>query len=361
MTVTYRTVPPASVFVRDSSVLLAVRNDDIILKHIDWLLKCYEQYKTTVVLKRPVILCDLFLTCNYWIKSFHERNPRMKKERYPAVLALFEAVVNQLTLTVQCTRAQLAEVIGEIYGREMDMHGVNMDDFRKEAKYFSRMERQIYRLRFKGGLAYQYQWYLEKPIMTLVAANSSNAYNPEVDRGGSNGASVNFGGFVMTMEREVFMAKHAIVGACSRLGVFHSSYTAGDRVIMAGTMLIESGVIKAIRSDSGHYHPTQQNMAALLQGLAMFGVDLRPIRLVNFDGTPLGTAREFLSSRMTWEQFKKQLFEERSDRIETDDARFKRGMAPKFPHLKNRGPLPSVAPPSAPGVYERSDQVAANL
>src|SRR5437868_14638150 len=94
----YRTVPTLREFQQHSSITLAIRSDDRILKHLDWLLECYDRCTRSpngdVMSKRRVILCDLFLTCNYWIKCYHELNPRMKKERYSAVTALFDVVVD---------------------------------------------------------------------------------------------------------------------------------------------------------------------------------------------------------------------------------------------------------------------------
>jgi hypothetical protein len=340
MAVSYRMIPTASQFQKGSSIAFANRSEDAILKHIDWLLTCYEKANRGAgdYSLRRVILCDLFLTCNYWIKSYHERNPRMKKERYPAVLALFEIVVNTLGTLLQCGRGKVAATIDEMYGRDLGEHGVTIDEVNDQAKYFDRLQRQHYRLKFKGGLAYQYQWWVaDPPPPQLVLAESSRAY-AEIRRGGQWG-TLNYAGFIMTVERELFMTKHWVGPHGSKEGIFHSSYTAGDRVMMAGTMLIEHGSIRGIRSDSGHYKPTEQNMANLLQALGMFGVDLRPIVLLDHNGDAVGTGLEFLHSRMSWEAFKAQQRDERKTRLHTDDVREGVALHRRHPHLKPP-PLP---------------------
>jgi hypothetical protein len=189
----------------------------------------------------------------------------------------------------------------------------------KKAKYFSRAERQIYRLRFKGGVVYQYKWWRNPPSMGLTLAESSRAYTP-LTRSGIAG-SENYGGFIMTVERELFMAKHELGEWEQYDGVYHSSYTAGKRVIMAGTMLIKGGVIRAIRADSGHYQPTDMNMAALLQALGMFGVSLCRIQLFDYKNNPLGTAVDFLKARVSWDKFVQQRKDEQEHRKEGDKFR----------------------------------------
>ena len=334
----YLDVPSAGRFQKDSSVTFAIRGEDRILTHIDWLLECYEETAwSNDPVKRRVILCDLFLTCNFWIKSYHERNPRMRKERYPVVLALFEAVVDKLGILLMCNRAQVAQALDEIYGRELHKHGIQVDDFQKRAQYFSKLERQIYRLRFKGGLAYQYQWWVSNPGKTQVPADSRHAYtliSRRAEGGGQATGSEDFGGFIMTMERELYMAKHWVGGRGSQKGTFHSSYTAGERVIMAGNMLIEGGVIRTIRSDSGHYQPTEMNMAALLQALGMYGVDLHTIDLMDFKGDPIGKADDFLHARVSWDQYLVQRANERAHRVESDNVRLGQGGQVRFPHLQ---------------------------
>ena len=346
---TYSQIPTPGQFQHDSSVTFAFRKDDTILTHIDWIL---ERYQSRVRLGNepvaPAILSHLFMTCNFWIKSYHEGNQRMKKERYPAVLALFEAAVNRLCELLQCHRGNLPYILEEIYGRDMHAHGFQVDYDSQRAHYMDKDERQVYRMRFKGGLAYQYPWWSSSAPMRLVPAESSHAYTA-IRRKGENGnaedASQDFGCFVMTLERELYMAKPLVGDAGSQEGMFHSSLTAGGVVTMAGSMLIRNGKILAIRSDSGHYKPTRMNLGLLLQALAMYGVNLKQITLYDFDGANIGMAHDFLKSKMTWDEFEKRRRDERAHRITAEEERNRRGLAPRFPHLPKRAP----AVPARPG------------
>jgi len=150
----------------------------------------------------------------------------------------------------------------------------------------------MYRLFFKGGLAYQYPWWKLKtfaplqpggrmPPMRLELANSLHAYQPGMMRN-KELLTPNYGTYVCSMERESFMAKHsANVGEGST--VFHSAYTGGGPVIGVGSMLIEHGVVKGIRDDSRHYQLGATNMVGVLQALGIYGVRLSKVEIHSWD------------------------------------------------------------------------------
>ncbi|MBL8177409.1 MAG: hypothetical protein JNK48_22220 [Bryobacterales bacterium] len=344
-TKTYIKVPTAKQFLQDSSVLFSIRKSDIVVTHIDWLLGKLENTAE----KRTVILCDLFLTCNFWIKLFHERNPSLNRDRYPVILALFESVVNELASAWGCSQMKVAQTIREIYGRDMHGHGFQVDYGEGRAKYFSPMECEQYRLRFKGGLAYQYQWWEAKASHRLVLADSYRCYSA-IKRRGDNGMASSSNGyaiFAMNIERAIYMGKADIGENSSRTGTFHSSFNGGGLVTMAGTIYIVNGKIEAIRADSGHYKPTELNMALFLQALAMYGVRIESILLFSYDGESRGFALDFLKSKMSWKEFDTQRRKERAHRIDADDYREMNGLPKKFPDLK-RGPAFSrPIPPNA--------------
>jgi hypothetical protein len=157
----YDAIPSVAQFRSDSSVTFAVRGDDKILAHLDWLLERFHFYCRKADNELPrIILCEIFLTANYWIKSYHqhvkanhEKRLGMRKERYPAVLALFEAVVERLCGVFGCTRPMVPMMIEEIFGRDLTEGGRKADDQGKTA-LFTDYELQLYRVRFKGGRAY---------------------------------------------------------------------------------------------------------------------------------------------------------------------------------------------------------------
>ncbi|MFN7934368.1 MAG: hypothetical protein U0R19_13645 [Bryobacteraceae bacterium] len=333
---TYTSVPSARQFQSDSSVAFAVRKSDIILTHIDWLLSKLE----TTPEKSTVILCDLFMTCNFWIKSYHDRNPTLDRGRYPVILALFESVVNALAAAWSCGQMKVAQTLREIYGRDMHEHGFTVDLTSGRAQYFSPLEAAQYRARFKGGLVYQYQWWENKASHKLVLADSYRCYT-EVQRKGTDGTmttnSPGFCIFAMDIERVLYLGKADVGGVGSYSGTFHSSFNSGGLLTMAGTIYIMNGKIEAIRADSGHYKPNEQNMAFFLQALAMYGVNVENIILYSWDGQSMGFALNFLKSKMSWPAFEQTRRKERAHRIGGDDYRELKGMPRKFPDLK-RGP-----------------------
>jgi hypothetical protein len=302
----YKAIPTVKQFQSDSSVTFAVRGEDKILKHLDWLLERYHLHsrKLNADLQR-IILCEIFLGANYWIKAYHEKKPAMKKERYPAVLALFEAAVGQLSTLLRCSRPMVAIQIEEIFGRELMPEGAKTDgEAKTKPEYFTAMQLELYRMRFRAGRAYHAGLDATRP-MHLTPLDTAPFFF-EILRTGTDGkqATMNkgWGPFVMTMEREFYMTKHWF-DTPGHKNIFHSSYTHGRAISAAGTMYAEHGIIKGIRPDSGHYKPLEHNIVSALLALQMFAVRMDEIEVQDYAGERLGTAREFVSSRLSWSQF----------------------------------------------------------
>jgi hypothetical protein len=145
-----------------------------------------------------------------------------------------------------------------------------------------------YRVWFKKGRAYQIQWWRNPPSLRLQLAESVHGYAKIVREGCAT--SPNFCPFVMTTDLEMYMTKHSIPE-----GVFHSSYTNQNPIFMAGTILVEHGVIRAVRNDSGHYQPNNFEFRKFLVQLGMIGVSLSNITIYDFSGDPVSTADRFLA------------------------------------------------------------------
>lgn len=340
MSKTYTSIPFSTRFDLDTTVMLKFRNDDPYLKCIDRLLDRYHWSKKS---QQEVVLCELFQTCNYWIKRYHQKDPVCLKERYPAVLALFEAVADELAVRFGCTETrgdfvtnptgevaafrfrtqhmQVAHIIQQIYGRDMHVHGIQVDQEDLQARYLDRAERAIYRLTFKAGLAYQYQWWLGLGRKTKqVLAESKFAY-AALRRAAESAtvktsAFIGWGMLVITLERDVYMAKPDI-----GQGMFHSSLTRGGRVTFAGTVFVRAGKVLGIRPDSGHYKPTETNMALALQVLAMHGVNLNELWVFDYMGRFLATGREFLKSGLSMRKLMEQKDSEEQHRKASDRYR----------------------------------------
>lgn len=305
--ITYQGMPTVGQFQKDSSIAFAVRSKDIILQRLDWLIERYWFHDTERDgrLLTHIVLSEIFLTANYWIKSYHEQAPAMKKERYPAVLALFEAAVVELSERLKCTPPQVALQIKEIFGRDVTTAGKNTDrEF--QPHYFTDQERALLRVRFKGGLAYHYGIDAETHgSLSLKPLDSAMFYFAIARQNSAGSTSECFPGwapFVMTQEREFYMSKHWL-GDATHENIFHSSYTAGGMLSAAGTLEVKNGVITGIRPDSGHYRPLEHHIVGALLALQMLGVRMETLNVFNFSQVPLGTAREFVASRLTWAKF----------------------------------------------------------
>lgn len=327
----YSYIPDVATFKRDSSVSMAIRSQDKILVHIDWLVERYHlnhfDPKRHGKEKRMemVILCDLFLALNAWIKVYHDSfqgkdsAANARKQRYPAVLALFGAVVKRLCSELGCAQNALGERIDEMFGRDLNKEAVHRDLALGLAAYLSKAALKLSKLHFRGGLAYQYNWWEGKGNWKLVPADSKHAYDPTIGRVMSRPLK-NFGPYVCTVEREFFMARHSI-GTQQEPGIYHSAYNGGRPLMGAGTMLIENGEVRGIRNDSGHYLPDPLNFAGVLQALDMYGVRLKHVRLFSYKDKNLGDALDFLHSHLDWREFEKQRTEELSRRKDANNMR----------------------------------------
>lgn len=300
----FQTIPTKREFQHATDVRLAIRSQDIILTQLDMLLDLYPQNLPT----KGAILCDLFLTANFWILSLQQGNPRMKRERYDGVLALFDIVVTTLARRFECRVPQVSKAIARYYGRDMHEHGIAIDLHNNQAHYLSEKQMDIYRLRFESGLAYQQNYWGDRLDYHLTLAESYHAYSPVARRFGDTVQRVldDWGMIVMTLDRKVYMGPPDIGDHGKNNGMFHSSFSNGGQVTFAGTALIRQGRILGLRPDSGHYKPTLMNVALGLQGLAMYGVNLRNVQLYSFDARPLGDALGFLQSNLRWQDFKAQ-------------------------------------------------------
>jgi hypothetical protein len=296
--VQYHTIPTLSQWLKDSSVRLAVRKDDQILIYIDSLLEYYDKVRGKP--NSSVVVCDLFFTLDYWLKIYRTNSRYMEKGRAPAIQALYERVVAELCTIFNCTVNVLPRELELMFGREMSDVGVKVDilgAIERKAYYANRSELPLFKLYFKNGLAYQYRWWT-KPPGARVLAESKRAYSPE--GGATKTTGIDYGFFVMSMSRDIYMMRHGRIGK-SDYQIFHSTYLAGGTVMAAGSMLIEGGIIKRIRCDSGHYKPTPSNMIALLQSLQMVGVNLTSVWMENFRGEPVDLAPKFFRNHARWD------------------------------------------------------------
>lgn len=287
----YNAVPSHTKFQSDSSVSFAFRKDDIVLHRIDGLLEAHWTSKDPA--KRFIFLSDIFFTADYWLKSF-KTNLNMEKKREPAVYALYAICAEELCKFFGCTINGLPRELEFMWGRNLSGPGVYVDIIKDRAKYISRAEAAQYKLKFKNGKAYMLPWHrTADPNAKLELCDSKHAYTKEAQVLGGLPAD-NYGFFVLSMSRDLYMAKHFTCGANGEKGFYHSSYIGGDSVACSGTMLIEKGVIKRIRTNSGHYQPHDNNIRSLIMALRMWAVPLDKVVFEDFKGNIIGKSGSVL-------------------------------------------------------------------
>jgi len=299
----YTEVPSLDRWKRDSSVALAVRNRDIILSHIDLLIDDYQKAGSKIS-ANGLILCDLFLTTNFWVKSLEAGNRLCEKGRYQAMMALFTVVVTKLKKLFEVSsEVAVSNEMKDMFGVGMSKHGYQADSM-FGAITFDKAQLAKFRIWFKHGLAYQIPWWTSSGSLKRVLAESKYGY-ADIARPNSGLAQFNdYSGFIMTIERELYMTKHDFDANKTSGNMFHSSYLGWtSRVAMAGTILIEDGRIRGIRTDSGHYQPGLHNLNAFLWALRMYGVPLDSIELFDYKGDSKGSAATFLTSQKSWDVY----------------------------------------------------------
>lgn len=324
MAIHYNDVPTLEQWKRDSSVTLATRANDSVLVRIDELVDAVARAPDDGA--RTYIVSDLFFTLDYWLKVY-KTGRGMEKGREPAVMALYKCVVDELGFTFgqefnggsRITPNNLPAALEMFFGRQLGGHGAELDLRRDCAHYLSRAEVAKYRLSFKNGRAFQSPWWEAKKKKGVVLAESIRASNKDIF------GREKWGGFAMSMSRDLYMALHHCTKPGGAQGNFyHSSYLAGEPVMCSGTMLIEQGVIKGIATDSGHFRPDNTHVINVLQALRMHGVNLATIKVQDHDWIFQARGDAFLTANGNWASMlkRKQLNEDHMEHRRLDEKAF---------------------------------------
>jgi len=233
--------------------------------------------------------CDLYFTVDYWLK----KNTRATNPAYDIMFELFTVTVSTLTRIFRCTVNVLPRELDLTFGRTLSRHGKELDELRGLRQPVAPAELNYMRLLFEGGKAYR----ISKSNGGRKLVNSKDFHNPAI------GFFSGFAGFVMSMSREIYIARHECVGAVKEGNFYHSSYFLGGPVMSAGSLWIENGVVKWICADSGHYQPHDTNMVSLLMALRMHGVSLAGVNITDYSHRKTLTAEAFLAANGKWNAF----------------------------------------------------------
>jgi hypothetical protein len=293
----YEDVPSPERWRKDSSAFGAIRSKDIILAQIDRYVDQFAVAKNQPGGAGKVLLSDMFQACNAWISGYVRGSANMLKDRHPAVQALFSVTTLKLAdaLGVSMTRngedlspLQRQMMVGnkmrDGLGIQITQAGLTTDITCGRGSNINSARLKEFRISFKGGLAYQNTWWAAK--VERMPAESENTAD-ETRTLGNIASSKGFAPFVVTLDRNFYMALHRVGTDYGHDGLFHSSYNNGAPLLMAGTIRIESGVITGLRMDSGHYQPTLERLRALAGALDMYQVDMKKISVFTYDGHQL--------------------------------------------------------------------------
>lgn len=280
------------------------RKHDPVLTAIDGLVKAINRTKDSGT--RSYLLVELYFTSNYWLRNFKtHRSGRMHPDRENAIRSLCRFSIKQMAKGFNCGIQAVPTKLEQFYGRTMGTHGITTDET-EPYHYLKRADMEQYRLLFDKGLAYSFDWKNQRhgQDFVLELVHTEHIYERDTDQ---KSLQADWGRFAMSMSRDIYMAPHIPFKAaklCREQNVpapvCHSSYLAGMPVLCAGSLEIKQGVIVGIKSDSGHYRPTYQQLMNIVRHLSSVGVNIAKISVCDFLGWPLGTGKEFLRNNNQW-------------------------------------------------------------
>lgn len=216
----YSEIQKCSTWESDSSVFLATRKKDIVLDRIDHLIEAY--HKSVEAAKKFIFLSDIFMTADYWLEmiAMQQFNPKvsleMEKGREKAMWPLYRCAAAQLCKAFSCTINGLPRELELMWGRSLRWCGVDVDMKKQCAEYITRAEAAQYRLWFRNDRAYQMPWWNTSGGNKPQLADSYHAYDAAAMTKRID--AKNYGFFVLTMSRDLYMAKHCVFGGQGKPG-----------------------------------------------------------------------------------------------------------------------------------------------
>lgn len=224
--------------------------------------------------ERLALLGRLYFLCDFFQKDLTRTDQIANAHRAGAVHGLYVTVVDKLCQAFDCSVNFLPQMLEECWGRILTPHGHEIDTQLTKtggiptvAKYLSDAKREKYRVRFVGGRA---EMHKRKDAANWITADTTAigwTYHPSIT---DQMMEPGYAGFALSMSRDFYCAHHR--GGFDEKNFFHSSYMGGAAVLCTGTWLIQGGVVKAIKNDSGHYQPTIEHLANVIETLQMHGV-----------------------------------------------------------------------------------------
>lgn len=256
---------------------------DSILMRID---ECLKTYPGPIDgWDRLALLGELYFATDFFLRRAPKINTPQYVNRVPMVEQLYLTVVDMLCKAFGCSVNFLPQMLEECWGRVLTHHGWEVDTQHKDKKvyrvgasspvatYLTRAQVEKFRLRYYGG---RVQMHNPKKLTDWVPADSrgigwedARLVHPAMMLPG-------YAGFALSVGREMYMARHK--GCFHKDNFFHSSYLSGDTVLCTGTVLIENGIVKGVKNDSGHYQPSIEHLVNVAEMMRMHGVNLAGVK-----------------------------------------------------------------------------------
>lgn len=242
--------------------------------------------------ERAYLYFQLYFALNYWLRYF-KTNLDMHNQREPAVRALFRFVVRELSRIFNCGVQAVPNILEDYFGREMSAHGSRIDTAGM-AVYQNRARLEKWKLHYD---------FKTRKFCYLKNGKMDPAHSFSIREGDINKADLKEGyaNFVLTMGGDIYMAPHAY-NRTTKQSFFHSSYTSGQPVQAAGSILLTYGALEGLQNNSGHYQPTDSYMVNVLKHVQMLGHTItNKIKVWNYGGSTWTGAADFIEAEGNWE------------------------------------------------------------
>jgi hypothetical protein len=300
--------------------MFAMRWTDLRLKYIDGLMALYETRRNAVKtvddrLDCHTIICSLYFALDSWLKETEKGKVELNLKRKPGVQKLYEQVVKELCRFYDVKVNELPNELEDQFGKEMEQHGRDVDlawvgKFPAAKELFDQLEDYMqaqpgqkykgigkfqdpymtaiipfykerwdvekYRVWFRGGTAYQLEWWDDKePDPKGVKLDTVQNYERK-------STSRECAGYTLSMGRDLYVGQH-IADLKNKEAFFHSAYLAGAKCQCAGEIRAVAGKITLVNSASGHYKPKSDNLMFILDYLKSQGVGFSNMATCVFD------------------------------------------------------------------------------
>jgi hypothetical protein len=227
----------------------AGRSLDPLLRMIDDLMENLRKAQDGTYL---YLLGQLFFTTMSWLNHFKMDPHRALPAHRSPILSLNLFAGNELAAKLGVPLGSLASKLQQIYGVNMEQHGLNTDTDTIRQRYMDAASREQYRVFIRHGRAFFYNTHSHK----LVARST-----------GQDGF-----GFALSMSNELYAAPMS--------NKYHSYFMAGRPVQCAGHIWFDPGYVTRVKNSSGHYKPLDLAMVKLLNYFRMNGLDLSRIEVI---------------------------------------------------------------------------------